>query len=223
MDLSYFDTLEFAKAYEEDRKRMIPRKTMAMNLDAVGLYLIVHDIATGKLDGEAAHPAKPSCLLIANTLADSSSDDNDFNFMQGNFKGDAVIAKTIEMRDSTLSEYSGEIQSLLDICTNYCNYKTKPYAESTLTQFNAAKGYFSSQPIEFKSGKDIVVTLNDNLSEKVAATVWRTELGFSAENAGRNAHMQLANKYRIDMSGKKSGNYEVRVPLLGVDFSVELI
>jgi len=66
--------------------------------------------------------------------------------------------------------------------------------------------------------------INDFLSRYTkTATVWRTESGFNAENAGRNVHIQAAKKYRIDMSGKKSGNYEVRVPLLDADFTVEIV
>ena len=93
----------------------------------------------------------------------------------------------------------------------------------TQSQFNAAKGLYKSLPISFVAGKEIIVTLNADLYEKVAATVWRTEVGFNVENAGRNVHVQNANKYRIDMTGKKSGQYEVRLPLLDADFTVELV
>tara|TARA_R110002095_G_C4245597_1_gene239433 strand:+ start:2525 stop:2875 length:351 start_codon:yes stop_codon:yes gene_type:complete len=66
--------------------------------------------------------------------------------------------------------------------------------------------------------------INDFLSRYTkTATIWRTEAGFNAENAGRNVHIQDAKKYRIDMNSKKSGNYEVRVTLLDADFTVELI
>ena len=235
MDLSSFETLEAAKAYSIVSKRMIANKTQAMYLDSAGLYLIVHDIAKGKYDTEilddnnvatgkfSPHPAKSSCLLIVNTLADSSGDNNDFNFMQGTTKGDGVIAKTEELRDVTLTDYGTQIQALLNICIAHCNPTVYPFADATQAQFNTAKGLFLPKAIAHQAGKDIAITLNTDLSERVSATVWRTEVGFNAENAGRNVYLQTAGKYRIDMSGKKSGNYEIRIPLLDADFTVELI
>lgn len=236
MDLSEFETLEAAKAYSIVSKRMIANKTQAMYLDSVGLYLIVHDIAKGKYDTEilddnnvatgkfSPHPAKSSCLLIVNTLADSSSDNNDFNFMQGTTKGDGVIAKTEELRDVTLTDYKSQIQALLNICIAHCNPTVYPFANATQAQFNAAKGRYKAVEIKgFIQGKDIAITLNTDLSERVSATVWRTEIGFQPENAGRNVYLQTAGKYRIDMTGKKAGNYSARLPLLDADFSVELI
>ena len=232
MNLSNFDTLELAHAHAEIGKRMIGNKTQALYLDGTGLYLIVHDIAKGKYDVEildgngvgtgvfTPHPAKATCLLIVNTLADGSSDNNDFNFIKGTTKGDGVIAKTEELRDVTLTQYKPQIQALLDICIAHCNPTIYPFKDATRAQFNSAKGLYKSIDFNYQAGKDIVISLNADLSEKVAATVWRTETGFNTENAGRNVHIQTTNKYRIDMSGKKSGDYEVRIPLLDADFTV---
>jgi len=99
---------------------------------------------------------------------------------------------------------------------------TKPFKNTTRANFNAAKGIFTAKQIAFVAGKDIVVTLNNTLPEKVAVTTWRVEAGFEDENTGRAVQVQNAQKYRINMQGKKSGNYELRIPLLNVDFSVEL-
>jgi hypothetical protein len=233
--LSDFETLTAAHEHPELNRRMIANKTQALYLDGTGLYLIVHDIAKGKYDVEildesnagtgvfTPHPAKSTCLLIVNTLADSSSDGDDFNFIQGTTKGDGVIAKTEELRDVTLTEYAAQVQVLLDICIAHCNYTVYPFINAKMSQFNSAKGLYKSIAVPYQAGKDIVITLITSLSEKVAVTVWRTEIGFNAENAGRNVHIQTVNKYRIDMSGKKPGDYEVRIPLLDADFSVELI
>lgn len=144
-------TLSDAKLYFDTSQQMITSKSQAIYLDKTGLYLIVHEIAQGKHDTEEKdvdgkptgnfinHAAKSTCLLIVNTLADSSSDNNDFNFMQGNVIGDAVIAKTEELRDVTLTKYASNIQLLLDICIAKCNVKTYPFSGVEQAVFDAAK------------------------------------------------------------------------------------
>tara|TARA_R110001606_G_scaffold385158_1_gene548505 strand:+ start:5299 stop:5958 length:660 start_codon:yes stop_codon:yes gene_type:complete len=114
-------------------------------------------------------------------------------------------------------------QALVDLFWSKSTVISNPHENATQAQFNSTKDLYKSIAISYQPGEEIIITLNADLPEKVAVTVWRKEVGFNDENAGRNVHIQTANKYRIDMSGKKPGNYEVRVPLLDADFSVELI
>jgi hypothetical protein len=228
-------TLNDAQNHPEITQRMISNKTFALYLDVVGLYLIVHEIAQGKHDTEildeggngtgdfANHAAKEACLLIVNTLADSSSDNDDFNFMQGTAMGDGVIARTEQLRDVTLNEHATEIQNLLDVCIAHCNTETKPFADITQSQFNNAKGLFKPYNFTHVKGKEIVVDLITETNERVAATVWRVRNGYADKNMGRNVFMQEAHKYEIDSVGVPSGEYQVRVPLLDADFTVESV
>lgn len=228
-------TLADAQNHPEISQRMISNKTFALYLDEVGLYLIVHEIAKGKHDIEILnesgngtgvftnHAAKEACLLIVNTLVDSSSDNDDFNFMQGTDMGDGVIARTEQLRDVTLNEYSIAIQNLLDACIAYCNVETKPFANITQSQFNNVKGLFKPYNFTHVKGKEIVVDLITETNERVAATVWRVRDGFADKSMGRNVYMQEAHKYEIDSAGIPSGDYQVRVPLLDADFTVESV
>jgi hypothetical protein len=220
--------------YTDIQQRMISNKTFALYLDVVGLYLIVHEIAQGKHDTEIMnegvgtgvftnHSAKEACLLIVNTLADSSSDNDDFNFMQGTTMGDGVIARTEQLRDVTLNEYATEIQALLDVCIDHCNKVINPFINVTQSQLNMARGTYTSKPITHITGKDIAVNLHQELPERVAATLWKVRIGFIPSNGLKNVYVQETGSYIIEMNGKKSGDYEVRIPFSDVDFTVELI
>lgn len=197
MKLSEFETLEDAKLHADTKGRMI-------SPDMMVAFLAHFEIgrAVEIEDSEAAFAFRKAMMF-----------GSEFNLMKGH-------PASVE---PLLNQIASASESFKLHVIDYANPTSYPFANVTQAQFNAAKGLFASKNIEYQSGKDIVITLNADLSEKVAATVWRTESGFSAQNAGRNAHIHLANKYRIDMSGKKSGDYEVRVPLLAADFTVELI
>jgi hypothetical protein len=86
-----------------------------------------------------------------------------------------------------------------------------------------AKGIYTSKPITHISGKDIAVILNEDLPERVAATLWKVRIGFIPSNGLKNVYVQETGSYIIEMTGKKSGDYEVRIPFADVDFTVELI
>jgi len=228
-------TLAQIQSYPEISQRMISSKTFALYLDQIGLYLIVHDISNGKLDTEVLdelgegtgvftpHPAKEACLLITNTLSDSSSDNNDFNFMQGTMMGDGVISRTEDLRDTTLPEYSVQIQSLLDVCIAHCNIEIKPFEDVTQSQVNMAKGISTEVGFTHIAGREIVIDLKEDLPERVAATVMHNEVGFADESLGKNTYVQDAQKYRIKMTGVARGTYQVRIPFEDVDFTVESI
>lgn len=127
----------------------------------------------------------------------------------------ALFTLALNLGVLTATEHSRIVQAATKI--------TFPFATVTQSQLNSAKGLFVSKTITHTAGKHIVLTLNADLHEKVAATAWVKEAGFADENAGRNVYIQAAQKYRIDMTSKKSGEYEIRVPLLDADFIVESV
>ena len=228
-------TLTQIQAYPEISQRMISSKTFALYLDAVGLYLIVHDISNGKLDTEVLnelgegtgvftpHAAKEACLLIVNTLVDSSSDNDDFNFMQGTDMGDGVISRTEDLRDTTLPEYATQIQLLLDASIAYCNQEVQPFINITQSQINNVKGIFTEVEFTHTAGREVIIDLKEDLSEKVAATLWHNEVGFKDDSLGKSIFVQDKQKYRIKMVGVPKGVYQVRLPFTNINFTVESI
>lgn len=137
-------TLVEIQEYTETSTRMISNKTMALLLRGTRTYLLVHEVAQGKRDIDkdgviSNHPAKELCLLIVNSLAGSSTDNNDFNFIIGNSKGDAIIADTEHLRDVALIEYKPQISALLDACISHCNIESKPFESVSQPQLDIAK------------------------------------------------------------------------------------
>ena len=99
----------------------------------------------------------------------------------------------------------------------------KPYESTTQAQFNSIKGIYTAKSIDYTGGANLIITLPTSLPEKVSVTLWHNDDGFEKENAGRTVHVQNANKYRLSMSGKQAGKYEVRIPLENIDFTVEVL
>lgn len=197
MKLSEFETLPLAKAYNERKGRMI-------SPDMMVAFLATFEIgrAVEAEDSEAAFAFRKALQF-----------GSEFNLMTGH---SASVEALLNQMDSASNDFKTHV-------IEYANPVILPFSEATQAQFNTAKGLFLSKPINYQAGKDIVITLNADLSERVSATVWRSEVDFNPENAGRSVYMQVANKYRVDMSGKKPGAYNIRLPLLDADFSVELI
>lgn len=156
------------------------------------------------------------------TTFDNMAGVGEFNFITGHPSDQAALIDVLMYAeaDPTIQTKLGALKAL---CLGYCNQEYSPFATVTQSQLNSAKGLFTRKTVVHTAGKHIVLTLHANLLEKVAATVWVKETGFADENAGRNVYIQAAQKYRIDMSGKKSGEYEIRVPLLDADFTVESV
>lgn len=212
MKLSDFATLGAAKTHEEtvDTKRVGSGQARGYFVNTNDLWKRLRDIQS-----EITHPFYSVADTIIATALDAGSY---FGMDSSKADGQAnrvALSLMVEYSVLTQTEANGFIAKTLTM--------TKPFENVTQSQFNSAKGLFTSKQIDYIAGKDIVVTVNTELLESVAATVWRIETGFEPENAGRNAHVEKAQKYRIDMSGKKSGNYEVKVPLLNADFTVELM
>ena len=212
MNLSDFADLQTAQAFEltTDTKQVGPGQARGYFVNTNNMWKRFRDIQDNR-----EHPF----YGVADTIIATSLDANSY-FGMDETKADgiasrAALAALLSNNIITQQEADGFIAKTLSA--------SKPFANTTQEQFNSAKGLYTSKQIAFAQGKDIVVTINADLSERVAATVWRTESGFNAENAGRNVYADTSSKYRIDMSGKKSGNYEVRIPLLGADFTVGLI
>jgi len=171
----------------------------------------------GKWGNVVAHTANPSDPLFsaASGIIHKVDRNEPISFSAGSTNGMAhifMINAFVSSGDITTSE-ANEILALAAI---------QRFSNVTQSQLNTAKNLYTSMSITYMHGKDIVVTLSETLVEKVAVTTWRVEAGFEDENAGRAVQVQNAQKYRINMQGKKSGNYELRIPLLNVDFSVEL-
>jgi len=160
MKLTDHPDLATAKAYPVDVKRMISNSKMRLYLRGVGLYLIIKNIAKGSLDTWnkedpnpdnhflVEHPAKELCELIVDSLAGSSTDDNDFNFIVGDPIGDGVIKDTELLRDALLTEHSAKIQQLLNICKAHCNSVTYPFADATQDDWDKAQLELSPRRVE---------------------------------------------------------------------------
>ena len=156
------------------------------------------------------------------TTFDNMAGVGEFNFITGH-PSDQTGLIDVLIYAETNPALQEQLSILKVVCLNYCNQLFYPFAEATQAQLNRAKDLFASKTITHTAGKYIVLTLNADLAEKLAATTWLKETGFADENAGRNVYIQAAQRYKIDMSGKKSGDYEIRVPLLDADFTVESV
>ena len=204
MPFSDFNTLSEAQAYTT---------YILQNADTLREYLMLK----GKWDRVIAPSLDTNSLLFnaASGIVYKVNKEQPISFNPNTANGAAHITMLNSFVPSDLTAI--EVDEILALATE------QPFSNATQSQFNAAKGIFTAKQIAFTAGKDIVVTLNAALTEKVAVTTWRVEADFEDENAGRTAYVQTAQKYRINMQGKKSGNYELRIPLVGADFSVELI
>lgn len=138
-------TLVDAKLETELVESLISIPRMRLFLSEADLFLLFYDITNGKLDtidaegNDVIHPAKVYCKLVTSTLDGTSTDDNDFNFIQSTDTGKSIIKKTEAMRDIALPEYKDEIQLLLDMCIAKCNAITYPFAEVTQEDWDKAQ------------------------------------------------------------------------------------
>jgi hypothetical protein len=170
-------TLADIQAHTETSTRMISNKTMALLLRSTRTYLLVHEVAQGKRDIDkdgvmSNHPAKELCLLIVNSLADSTTDNNDFNFIIGHSKGDAIIADTEYLRDVSLVEYKPQISALLDACISHCNIESKPFEAVTQQALDKAKSAVPTPPenVAYVSGDYATKTKGRDLIVDVVFT-----------------------------------------------------
>lgn len=181
---------------------------MTMYLTRTELLDFILDATSGLLRGFALRLAGNSRFDFRENTDDGIANIAALSFIISQITDENLKTKFIALRTYLVAD---------------ANKPAYPFESVTQSQYNIAKNKYISKTIELSAGNDIVLTLNADLAERVAATVWRIEEGFEPENAGRNIHIQNTNKYRIDMRSKKSGNYEVRVPLLDADFIVELV
>ena len=210
MILSDFNTLEEAQAHEETTvtNKVTSGKARSFFI-SIGKWAALRTIQT-----DLTHPLFPLADGIIGVINESSYFGIDplTSIGQANLAGMNILVSAGFLTQNN-------VDAFLAMGTS----KSHPFANTTQSQFNGAKGVFTSKTVTHTAGKNIVLTLNADLLEKVAATVWLKEVGFADENMGRSVHMQAAQKYRIDMRGKKSGEYEIRVPLLNANFSVESV
>lgn len=216
--LSEFETLELAMAHSETAYKPISAGQASQFFGVTGM-LDSLDANVNNANEVQITPEMPLTTIgsLCRTILNSA---NTTGFATDPTKEDGILNRAGAQILVTAGIFS---EPLVELFWSKSIVETSPYKNATLSQFNAAKGLYKYINISYQAGKDIAITLNADLSERIAATVWRADAGFSAENAGRNVYMQPANKYRIDMSGKKSGDYEVRTPLLDADFTVGLV
>ena len=209
MNLKDFTDIEEAKSFSTITPRLMSADMLTSYIDSYGVLIHFQD---------STKSAERGVIMAIGAGAE-------FNFTAGHVVGDKHLARLDDIiNDVDLPVAQKPLMAALKQgLTEYCTKETKPFEAATQAQFNAAKWLFKSVVFEYSAGENIVLTLNTALSERVAATVWCVDADFEVVNAGRNVHVQNANKYRIDMIGKKSGTYEVRVPLLDADFTVELV
>jgi hypothetical protein len=119
--------------------------------------------------------------------------------------------------------FNANLVNLQTVLIGSANSVIYPFSNVTQPQLDSAKGIYSSRSINLVKGKDIKLTLNTDLTEKVAATTWLVEQGFENENMGKSVHIKNINSYRIRSGNLSSGAYEIRIPASLVDFTVELI
>ena len=149
-------------------------------------------------------------------------DSSNYNFIVGDETGDSQIVAMNTIIAANI-DVSAALTVIKSIILSEANVDSQPFANATQAQFNSAKGLFTSKSISYISGKAIKVTLNTSFDERVAAHTWRLYSGSQPINAGKNVYMKEADSYIIEMTGKQSGDYEIRVPIVDADFTVELV
>ncbi len=171
------------QAYAETATRMISNKTMGLYLRGTAMYLIVHEIAAGKLDiavlddmqkptsAFTNHPAKELCLLIVNSLAGSTTDNDDFNFIRGNSIGDAIIADTENLRDNTLVEFKPRVAALLNKCLAHCNITSQPFLTVTQADVDAAKARLNPSTEEATYPSDDYILNKHRVNTSIEITI----------------------------------------------------
>jgi hypothetical protein len=219
MKLSDFPTLELARLYSEQSYRQISSNEAEQFFRLAGQFKSLYLATTNDTVVEVFAGLPTTIGEITSAII------NTMNKSSGTWSSSPdTHAGALNRKSAGFLVQHGILeQPVVDAFFAIGTEITRPFELTTQSQFNSAKGLYSSRVIEFVAGKDIVLTLNVKLDERIAATVWCINSGFEAINAGRNIHAKSINKYQIDMVGKKSGRYEVRLPLVDVDFSIELI
>lgn len=114
-----------------------------------------------------------------------------------------------------------------DAAIAYANNKiTKPYENTTLVQFNIAKGiYTEREVVGIVTGNNVKVTLVDTLPEQCTLTTWTKEGDFDYSNFGKHCSVYTGqNTYKIVLDNKRiEGKLYVRIPLEEFNFNVEVL
>lgn len=207
MNLSNFETLEKAQAEPQTEHVIFNSNEMSTKLLRCNLFEYFEN-------GTAAiHKLFMMRLATSSRFDFTETDDG----MANNYMLSQLIAA--ENDAATKSK----LEALSRICASESITISYPFANATVSQFNSSKGLYSTKAVEYTAGKELIITVNSTLNERVAATLWRVREGFEPVPECRPTYIQNKNKYEVNMAGKRSGSYEVRVPLLGADFRVECI
>ena len=143
---------------------------------------------------------------------------SEFNMIDGH---DQSIS---ELVDKLVTEFNAPDlfkQSLI----NYANPTVKPFKDVSLVQYNHVKQIFTEKKVtDYVPGKNIKITLIDDLPENCTATTWVNN-EYGKENFAKVAHLNTQTViYKIRTDNKKAdGELFVRVPFANFNFSVECI
>lgn len=225
------DFLTYAEcvAYTYVEPFFISKSTMSLYLEEVGLYEYFYDVFNGKHDTvnesnvTVSHPAKSKVMLTIKALESGNADGHDFNFIIGRTWGDGNISALDDMINNTMTEKEEELDVLKMVCVAHCNVERAPYTDLTEAEFDFAhrKATNTAKTLAVQVGKDITLTLNETLPERVSVTLWAIDEGYADRNLMRPIFIQSAQKYHITASDLRGNStYEVRVNCGGVDFTL---
>jgi hypothetical protein len=203
MKLQDFNTLDEAKAYSETQGKLISPDMMLAMLTKFGLVKSVLDATTDE-------------ALALKLAFQFGSEFNLINNHQASVKD--LLDKMVT--DGLVN------QAFVDYAIAYANPVVYPFADTTLTQFNNAKGIYSQVEVSgYNIGSNLKITLLDALPESCSATTWHQEEGFEVENLGRAvALVQGKSVYKLDINNTKVlGKLFVRIPLESFNFTVEVV
>ncbi len=206
--LNEFDTLAEAQAHTEIESVLLTSNSVIGAMVINDLYLYFRDATDGTRKA-----------LIDVIKAGSPMDFSELteDGITNNYLLDGFISSETDV------DIKARLESLKAYLIAQSDKTVYPYINATQAQFNMANGLSAVQDVEHVAGNDIVITLASDLPERVAATVWFVEDGFDDVKMGKNVYLQSAQKYRIKMSGVKSGSYQIRIPLLTAIFTAESI
>ena len=200
MELQDFSTLAEARAHTEIKGRVISPDLMVAFMATFGVGQ-----AANVEEGEAA-------FALRNALQFGS----EFNFITGH------PSNVVDLLDQMASA----AEAFKSHCIAYANQVISPFAETTLTQLNMAKGiYTEKEVIGYAQNNTIKIAVIDVLPENCIATTWDCEDGYQPENFRKIEHLKAGvTNFKLRTDRKKAdGNLFVRIPLENFDFTVELV
>lgn len=205
--LADFDSLEAAKAYTETATQKLSADRLDFALFQLGLTELFEAKET----------------VFTRTVMRTLERGGEFNFIAGDAIGDQMVAQlSAVIADSAYSEFSDNLQQLLVFCQTYCNQTVYPFAESSLLQWNMAKGIYTAIPVV--ADGYIKIVLEQDLDEACTITFWDVVDGCMDRNLCKPIRVQAKASYIHQLSGiKVVGAIEARLPFASVSFTAEAL